>query len=130
MTKLTDVRHLLSTTFLLGGCVVLAGVLRLTPALSADWEKVRQQGMMQLVLVAKARERDRPGYQEAIASLCRPGQRCYLLFWSDRAMVPVKLPMTDRELKAQIGAYTRNPSTGLDELVLSCRFGRAGGNCI
>lgn len=112
------------------GVVLLAGVLLGLPVLAADWERVRQQGMQQLVAIAKPKEGDRAVYQDAIRSLCRPGERCFILFWSDRSMVPAKLPMTDRELRAQVGSYTRNPSSGYDKLLLLCRYGRAGGDCI
>jgi hypothetical protein len=115
---------------IVGGVLALAALALPAMAMSADWEKVRQQGLMQLVFVSKARGRDRSVYQDAIASLCRPGQRCYLLFWSDRSKVPVRLPMSDRELNAQVGSYTRNPSSGYDKLILSCRFGRASGDCL
>lgn len=99
-------------------------------AQAKDWEKIRQQGFMQLVAVTKAKEGNREVYEDAVRALCTPRQRCYVLFWSDRAMVPRRLPMTDAEVAAQTGSYTRNPSTGHDELWLLCRYGQRGGKCI
>ncbi len=94
-----------------------------------DWELVRTQGMMKLVHVAKTKEADRAVYQDAIRSLCRAGEYCFISFWSTRALVPARLPMSDAEAKAQVASYTRNPSTGLDEFLLTCRIEKDRNKC-
>jgi len=94
-----------------------------------DWELVRNQGMMRLVLVSKAKERDRSVYQDAIRSVCTPGQYCWVLFWSSRASVPSRIPMSDAQARAQVASYTRNPATGLDEFLMTCRIEKDPSKC-
>lgn len=94
-----------------------------------DWELVRTQGMMKLVVVSQAKEARRDVYQAAIGALCAPSQFCYILFWSDRRRVPRQLPMSDAEVAAQVAVYTRNPRTGLDELLLTCRLEKDPTKC-
>ncbi len=89
---------------------------------SQDFELVRTQGMMQLVLVNKSRESDPDVYKQAIASLCPTGDYCYLHFWSDRNSVPSAWPMTDSQVDARVASYTRNPKTGFDEMLWNCRI--------
>lgn len=94
-----------------------------------NWELVRTQGMMKLVHVAKANENDRSVYRNAIRSLCSAGEYCYISFWSTRALVPARLPMSDAEAQAQVASYTRNPSTGLDEFLPTCRIEKDPNKC-
>lgn len=93
-----------------------------TPADTSGWTALGGQGMMQFVLVAKAREADTVVYQRAIRALCKAGKHCYLLFWSDRREVPQRLPMTDRQASTQVASYTKNPKTGFEEMLWNCRI--------
>ncbi len=94
-----------------------------------NWELVRTQGMMKLVHIANTKEGDRAVYQDAIRSLCTAGEYCSIGFWSTRALVPGRLPMSDAEAKAQVASYTRNPSTGFDEFLLACRIEKDRNKC-
>jgi hypothetical protein len=89
---------------------------------SRDYELMRTQGMMQLVLVNKSREFDPDVYKQAIAALCPNGAFCYLHFWSDRNSVPSSWPMTDAQVDARVAMYTRNPTTGYEEMSWNCRI--------
>jgi hypothetical protein len=121
-----------SQTYKIGGSR-MAARKTLGPSVAApvsrDWELVRTQGMMKLVYVAKAKENNRSVYQNAIRSLCMAGEYCYISFWSIRALVPARLPMSDAEAQALVASYTRNPSTGLDEFLLTCRIEKDPHKC-
>ena len=89
-----------------------------------DWSVVRTQGMVKLVVVPKARERDYSLYEDAVAKLCPRDRHCGVQFWSDRRHVPPGSPlnMTDAQLNARLAAYVQNPRTGHRELVYDCRI--------
>jgi hypothetical protein len=94
-----------------------------------DWQLVRTQGMMRLVLVVKPKERDRSVYQDAIKTLCTPGEYCYILFWSSRASIPNRIPMSDAQARAQVASYTHNPTTNFDEFLMTCRIEKNPSKC-
>ena|SRR6266480_4484827 len=98
-------------------------------AVRENWELVRTQAMTKLVYVTKAKEADRTVYQDAIRSLCTAGEYCYIGFWSTRGLVPSHMPMSDAEAEAQVASYTRNPSTGFDEFLLTCRIEKDRRKC-
>ncbi|HEY6926165.1 MAG TPA: hypothetical protein VI653_21965 [Steroidobacteraceae bacterium] len=85
--------------------------------------------MLKLVYVAKAEETDRAVYQDAIRSLCSAGGYCYILFWSNRRLVPAVVPMSDAEANAEVASYTHNPTTGFDEFLLTCRIEKDPHKC-
>jgi hypothetical protein len=93
------------------------------------WHLVRTQGMMKLVAVADHRKADRAAYQEAINGLCSPGQFCSIMFWTNRSVVPDSLPMTDAEAAAQTASYTKNPNTGFEQFLWSCRIKNDPSQC-
>jgi hypothetical protein len=93
------------------------------------WQLVRTQGMMRLVLVTKSKERDRSVYQEAIKSLCTPGEYCYVLFWSSRSSIPNRIPMSDAQARALVASYTHNPTTHFDEFLMTCRIEKNPNKC-
>jgi hypothetical protein len=92
------------------------------PCIAAEWQQLGGQGMMKFVLVSKSKESEEATYREAIRSLCGASGYCYISFWSERALVPKRLPMTDAQVDAQTASYTRNPATGYEELLWSCRL--------
>lgn len=91
-------------------------------ALAADWDLIRTQGMTHMAAVSKTKEASEATYRDAIRALCKPGQHCYVMIWSDRKQVPAKLPMTDAQSAAQVASYTKNPVTGFEELLWNCRL--------
>jgi hypothetical protein len=93
-------------------------------ARAEDWNVVRTQGMVKLVVISKARERDYSLYKDAVRKLCPTDRHCGVQFWSDRRYVPSGSPldMTDAQLNARLAAYIQNPRTGYRELVYDCRI--------
>jgi hypothetical protein len=109
--------------------VVLVTAPGRTQSRQKEWQLIRTQGMMKLVLVTKSKERDRSVYQDAIRSLCTPGDYCYVLFWSSRALVPKRIPMSDAQARAEVANYTHNPTTHFDELLMTCRIEKNPDKC-
>ena len=103
--------------------IILVVVLGLPASSYAkDWEVVRQQGMTVLVVVAKDKEAEESVYRAAIRDICKRGQFCKIMFWSNKADVPLSLPMTDKQATAQTADYVYNPKTRFDELLWNCRI--------
>ena len=102
----------------------------LTPIAGNGWELKGGQGMMQFVLVDKAKERSEPVYQDAIHKLCEPENICALHFWSDERFIPVKYTsMSDAEANAEVAIYGRNPLTGLTNFMWNCRINNDPNKC-
>ncbi len=86
------------------------------------WSLAGAQGKVEFVLVARAHENDRAVYESAIRVLCAPGAFCKLMFWSDPAKTPHRLPMSDAEVAAKVADYTINPWTGYTHFQWNCRI--------
>jgi hypothetical protein len=108
-------------------CVPL--LLLAVPCSAADWQQLGGQGMMKFVLISKSKESDQATYRSAIRSLCGTSGYCYISFWSEKALVPARLPMTDAQIDGQVASYTRNPTTGFEELLWNCRLRIDPKNC-
>jgi hypothetical protein len=89
-----------------------------------SWELVRNQGMIKLVLISKAKERDDATYEDAVRRLCPADRHCGVQFWSDRRSIPSGLlsEMSDAQENARLATYIQNPKTGVRELVYHCRI--------
>jgi|SRR5436853_1994506 len=116
----------LSTSILL---IALGTALGQAQSRQKDWQLVRTQGMMRLVLVTKSKERDRSVYQGVIKSLCTSSEYCYVLFWSSRTSIPKRIPMSDAQARAQVASYTHNPMTHFDEFLMTCRIEKDPNKC-
>lgn len=94
------------------------------------WRLIGSQGTTQFVLVDKAREADEAAYRDAIDGVCVSAQPCFIRFWSDPEAVASSLPMTSAQSAALTAAYNRNPHTGLDKLLWSCRIVSDPSRCL
>lgn len=83
-----------------------------------DWKVMGSQGRMRFVLVPEEQQGSTTLYRQAIDTLCRRGEWCGLLFWSDPAMIPSGLPMSRAEADAQVASYIYNPHTAFEELAI------------
>ena len=54
----------------------------------------------------------------AVASTSCSSRWCKLLIWGNSGDAGTRFPLTDRQVATQIAAYTHNPATGLEELVI------------
>lgn len=104
--------------------VVIAGTATLAAsgAFAGEWNVVGTQGMMQFVLVSKAREADKQFFEETAKTLCGSRRVCQIMFWTDKKFVPFRSPFTDAQLSNQVAQYNHNQNTGFVQLLLNCRI--------
>lgn len=86
------------------------------------WEKVANAGQFQHVWISKDQESNRAKYDEIIAALCKPGVWCGINFWSERKVIPMRFPMSDAQVAAQVASYVYNPNTKYRQFMLNCRI--------
>ena len=102
-------------------------------ALGDGWKLVGTQkglqGREQFVLVKKISESDQKLYDDAIKHLCRVDEWCGLHFWSDPALIPTHLPMSDLQTAAEVADFTQNPDTGFAQFLWNCRIHPDPLNC-
>lgn len=88
------------------------------------WKHVHTIGMMDLVVVDRAQEKNKDVYRQAIASVCAPKIKargfCKVMFWASAGLVPRSLPMTQAQLSAMRANWTWNANTDHRSLLWSC----------
>jgi hypothetical protein len=79
--------------------------------------RVGGQGEVDFMYVDPKQAKNRSGLRWACKSYADKNRIAWakLLIWSDRKMIPKKLPMTDRQADHQIAGYDRNFGTKLDQ---------------
>jgi hypothetical protein len=77
-----------------------------------DWNIAGKRGMMTFVVVAKEREKEENLYKEVIEDLCKEGEFCKIMFWSNSEDVPKSWPMTDHENNSKVADYYYNGNSG------------------
>ena len=87
------------------------------------------QGREQFVLVEETSKSNPKLYDDAIAHLCRKDEWCGLHFWSNSALIPNHLPMSDLQATSEVANYTRNPDTGFEQFVWNCHVHNDPLNC-
>jgi hypothetical protein len=72
-----------------------------------------------MVVIARRASRDRAVYGAAIREYCGIGSPrvCEIMFWTDRAMVPERFPMTDAQVNAWVAKYELNRNTGHEDFL-------------
>lgn len=94
----------------------------------AGWMVLGSQGSTVFVYVDPAAERNQDVYRDASVEICGM-LSCKALFWSDKAMVPTALPMTDAQVDSQIAQWTYNANNGHRSLSWSCKSGIEAADC-
>jgi len=87
------------------------------------------QGQEQFVLVEETSESNRKLYDDVIKHLCRKDEWCGLHFWSNSALIPNHLPMSDLQATSEVANYTQNPDTGFEQFVWNCHVHNDPLNC-
>lgn len=109
---------------------LMLGALAAAPMANAGWNVVGSQGARHFVTVSAA-DAGEAVYRQAAAGVCRAGQACIVMFWTDAAQTPARMPMTTEQRAAVVAQYTRNPATGHEEILLKCSPGTAPrGRCL
>lgn len=75
---------------------------------------------MKAVAVPEERVLDREHYMSVVEEECGQDGFCIIPFFS--GISSVEFPLSDEALSAQTAQYNRNPSSGMDRLLLACRL--------
>lgn len=119
-------RNIFLALFLAAAALAVAGLGISGPALGQSgtaWKHVRTVGMIDMVLVDRARDKDKDVYRMAIGSVCGPKLKrgfCKVLFWSDPSMVPRSMPMTAAQVSAMRADWTYNDRASFRQLLWAC----------
>jgi hypothetical protein len=95
--------------------LVLAGCGVSEP--TVPYERVAGQGNVHFIYVNESYAQ-KSAYREIADYICSRERICIVMFWNDRAQVPLTLPMTDAQVDAKTAHYNLNKNTGLDRLVI------------
>lgn len=105
-----------------------AAALAAQSAVSAPaWSVKGTSGDRTFVVVQKAQEADTRALIQAAQAVCKPGKACLVQFWTDPALAPAKMPMSPAQQAGVVAQYTRNPTTGQEQLLLKCQSGAPQG---
>ena len=95
---------------------------------NSDYKLIRTQGQMKMVSVSTSFVENSENYAAIVSAECPSGKFCKILFFEN--VSSVSFPLSDSDLGAQVASYSRNPSSGLDELMYACSLGIADSqNC-
>lgn len=94
-----------------------------------DWQVAGRLGLLQFVVVAESRAKDRAFYDAIVKSLCEPDATCFLRFFTNSTQAPVKVPLPDAILAEPTATFQRSAKQGNAVFQWSCRTGLAVGNC-
>jgi hypothetical protein len=86
------------------------------PAPLPQYEIVAIRGAVEFAWISPASAKDREIYRRAIRDADTGQEILKVLFWTDRAMIPRRLPMSDRQAETQVGQYDRNRRRALNRL--------------
>lgn len=102
---------------MVGVCLLLATALT---SAAGNWQLIHSQGIMHFVHIDTTHPTDMDQYREAIAGVCGIKDICQVLFWTDIALTPKMLPMSDEQLDAKVAHWQRNSHTGLRRMLWPC----------
>jgi hypothetical protein len=102
--------------------IFITFIFPLTSSYGKDWEMERIVGKVAMVYVSKEKENDVQVYKDAVNDLCKKGQFCMIMFWSNKKHIPTSFPMSDKQEKELNASYTFNPKTGYKKLLWNCRI--------
>jgi len=94
-----------------------------------DWQVAGRLGLLQFVVVAESRAKDRELYDVIVKSLCEPDTTCFLRFFTNSRQAPVGVPLPDAILAEPTATFQRSAKQGNAVFQWSCRTGLASGNC-
>jgi hypothetical protein len=94
-----------------------------------EWQVAGRLGLLQFVVVAEARAKDRSFYDSIVKALCEPDTTCFLRFFTNSKQAPVRVPLPDAILAEPTATFQRSAKQGNAVFQWSCRTGLAAGNC-
>ena len=115
--------------FLLLGVLFPPAVFAADLPRGPDWQVAGRLGLLQFVVVAESRAKDREFYDAIVKSLCEPDTSCFLRFFTNSKQAPVQIPLPDAILAEPTAMFQRSAKQGNAAFQWSCRTGLAAGNC-
>ncbi len=93
-------------------------------AFSADepWAVAGQQGLVRLVIVPAALEKDTEAYARQVARLCEPERTCFLNFYTNSSGAPLAVPLPDAISNEATATFRRSTKNGAERFMWSCRM--------
>lgn len=93
-------------------------------AFSADepWAVAGQQGLVRLVIVPAALEKDTEAYARQVARLCEPERTCFLNFYTNSTGAPLAVPLPDAISNEATATFRRSTKNGAERFMWSCRM--------
>lgn len=93
-------------------------------ALAADepWPVAGQQGVVRLVIVPQAFEKDADAYARQVARLCEPERTCFLNFYTNSSGAPLAVPLADAIANEATATFRRSMKNGAERFMWSCRM--------
>lgn len=105
-----------------------AAAIAAQPAISAQaWTVKGSSGDRAFVVVQKAQEADARALIQAAQTVCKPDRACVVQFWTDPALAPARMPMSAAQQAGVVAQYSRNPTTGQEQLLFKCQSGESKG---
>lgn len=100
-------------------------------AVAADetWLVAGQQGVVRLVIVPQAFEKDAEAYARQVARLCEPERTCFLNFYTNSSGAPLAVPLPDAIANEATATFRRSAKQGAERLLWSCRLKLAQDVC-
>lgn len=102
---------------------ILISILSITLLLSAcgqeitrptiNYERVGSQGKMHFTYIESDASVSKESYLQVGDYICKGESVCIVMFWNDKSLIPISLPMTDEQVNAKIAHYNLNKNPGL-----------------
>lgn len=100
-------------------------------AAAADeaWTVAGQQGVVRLVIVPQAFEKDTEAYARQVARLCEPERTCFLNFYTNSTGAALAVPLPDAIANEATATFRRSAKQGAERFLWSCRLKLAQESC-
>ena len=85
-----------------------------------EYSVIGTQGSMRAVSIPEGEVSNASYYREVVQAECPRNGICIISFFS--GVSSVTWPLSDAAVAAQTAQYNRNPNSGMDRLLFSCRL--------
>lgn len=89
-----------------------------------EYTVIGTQGSMRAISIPAGEASSLDYYREVVETECPRSGICIISFFV--GISSVTWPLSDTAVAAQTAQYNRNPNSGLDRLLLSCRLASSG----
>jgi hypothetical protein len=126
MTRCVNVPWMASMIVLSLSLSLAAGA---AAAADEPWPVAGQQGVVRLVIVPQALEKDTEAYARQVARLCEPERTCFLNFYTNSTGAALAVPLPDAIANEATATFRRSAKQGAERFLWSCRLKLAQDVC-